>query len=57
MALSFADNIRPLFRWPRGERLGRRKTEAVGRWSLNFVLLPNRPRTAHNQTVPIGEPS
>jgi hypothetical protein len=28
-----------------------RKTEAGSRWSLNFVLLPNRPRTLHNQTV------
>jgi hypothetical protein len=28
-----------------------RKTEAGTRWSLNFVLLPNRPRTVHNQTV------
>ena len=32
-------------------RLVRRKTDPRARWSLNFILLPKRPRTVHNQTV------
>ena len=40
--------------WQCGVRLRQRKTEAGARWSLNFALLPNRPRTAHNWTVTDG---
>jgi hypothetical protein len=40
-----------------GARLFQLDSFGTVRWSLTVILLSNRPRTAHNQAVPIGETS